>query len=96
MYLLQRDMVPSKSSVGFAVLIICISSYDAVYLNRFLQSDIFNRFNIMERMRFVVDKKTDDQMDGQTDKQKNIYLFSFQEIGDLKQASPVKPPPPPQ
>ena len=48
---------------------------------------IFSRFNIKERIRFVIDKKTDGQMDEQTDKSENIYLFSLQEVGDLKQTS---------
>ena len=41
----------------------------------------------MERIRFVIDKKTDGQMDEQTDKYENNYLFSLEEVGDLKQAS---------
>ena len=32
-------------------------------------------------------KKTDGEMDEQTDKSENIYLFSLQEVGDLKQTS---------
>ena len=41
----------------------------------------------MERIRFVIDKKTNVQMDEQIDKWENIYLFSLQEVGYLKQIS---------
>ena len=41
----------------------------------------------MKKIRFVIDKKTDGQIDEQTDKLENIYLFSLQEVGDLKRPS---------
>ena len=72
MCLKQRGIIPSRSKICVAVLIICISSDDAVYLNHFSQSDIFSHFNIMERIQFVIDKKMDGQMDEQTNKQENI------------------------
>ena len=34
----------------------------------FSQSDIFSRFDIVEGIRFVIDKKMDVQMDEQTEK----------------------------
>ena len=79
-----KGIIPSRSRVGVAFLIICISSDGAGYLNHFSQSDIFSCFNIIERIRFVTDKKTEGQMDEQTDKKETIYLFYLQDVGYLK------------